>query len=68
MARTLSQVKSAQHCGMGVRLFRDICRRGEGPRVFNPHGGRPRYVDTVLDEWMASRDDGQPSQHTASAA
>lgn len=57
MSRLLSQAGAAKYCGMGVRLFRSLCQKGLGPRVFNPHGGRPRFVDTVLDEWMSSRDD-----------
>ena len=64
MARLLWQNGAARHVGMGVRLFRQLCREGKGPKVFNPHGGRPRYVDTELDRWIESRDD-RPARKVA---
>jgi len=57
MAITLNQKQAAAHCGIGVQRFRKVCRQGRGPRVWNPLDGLPRYVDTVLDEWMHARDD-----------
>lgn len=61
MATLLTQRGAAGRCGKSVKWFRAVCRAGRGPRVFNPLDGRPMYVDTVVDEWMESRDD-QPKQ------
>jgi hypothetical protein len=63
MATLLSQAKAAKHCGIGVKKFREACRNGNGPRVWNPDDGRPMYCDTVLDEWLHNRDD-QPKPPT----
>lgn len=58
MARLLTQRAAAKRSGLGVKRFRQICRLGRGPRVFNPtDNGRPMYVDTVVDAWLESRDD-----------
>lgn len=53
----LNQRQAAAHLGIGVRRFRQLCRSGCGPRVWNPDGGRTLYAVPVLDEWAAARDD-----------
>jgi hypothetical protein len=58
-ALLLNQRQAAAHLGIGVRRFRHLCRKGQGPRVWNPDGGRPLYAVTVLDAWVAERDDRQ---------
>jgi len=57
MPRLLSQAEVARRLRMDPRRFRRICELGEGPPVFAPDGGRPQWVDTVVDAWMVSRDD-----------
>jgi predicted HTH transcriptional regulator len=53
----LNQTKAAEHLGIGVRRFRQICKAGDGPKVWNPNDGRPMYAVAVLEEWAAHRDD-----------
>jgi hypothetical protein len=57
MARLLTQPAAAKRAGLGVRRFKQICKAGLGPRVFDPLDTRPMYVDTVVDAWLESRDD-----------
>lgn len=53
----LNQTEAAKYLGINVRRFRRICEAGNGPRVWNPDGGRTLYAVAVLDEWAAGRDD-----------
>lgn len=58
MAKLLDAKVVAKRAGMGVRKFRNICRAGLGPPVFNPlDGGIPKYVDENVDAWLKARDD-----------
>lgn len=53
----LSQRQAAKHLGISRDRFRAICEAGQGPRVWNPDGGRALYAVAVLDEWVVRRDD-----------
>lgn len=57
MPKLLNQRQAARHINKSVKWFREVCKQGEGPRVFDPLDGRKMYVDEVLDEWIKSRDD-----------
>lgn len=60
-----NQREAARYVGIGVRRFRECVRNGQGPRVFNPNGGRPLYAPEVLDEWRTGRDDRSPKRGAA---
>lgn len=55
--RLLNQREAAAHLGISVKRFRAVAAAGEGPAEWNPDGGRPLYAVTVLDQWVADRDD-----------
>jgi hypothetical protein len=53
----LTAKAAARHLGIGIDRFRRIVDGGNGPRSWNPDGGRPMWSTKVLDEWAAARDD-----------
>lgn len=55
--RLLSASAAAAYLGIGRDRIRAIRRAGEGPRAWNPDGGRAMFAVSVLDEWLSERDD-----------
>lgn len=55
----LTAEQAARYLGIGLDRFRRVVRSGNGPRVWNPDGGRPMYGVRALDEWAATRNDGE---------
>ncbi len=55
----LTAKAAARHLGIGIDRFRRIVAGGNGPRSWNPDGGRPMWSTKVLDEWAAARDDSR---------
>ncbi len=62
--RLLGPTAAARYCGIPRGEFHDIRAAGNGPRVWNPGGGRkhPLFAVSVLDEWMHERSDVDPAK------